>query len=73
MPYTHYNEHFSVKDLSDRLQFEVMQKYGINTRTTTANQVAQNIKANHYDFDVAVDVLRAMEEGRRLHKYGTKD
>ena len=29
MPYTHYNQYFSVKDLSDRLQYEVMQKYGI--------------------------------------------
>ena len=73
MPYTHYNQYFSVKDLSDRLQYEVMQKYGINTSTSSANQVARNIRSNQYTFSVGVDALRAMEENRRLHKYGTKD
>lgn len=72
MPYTHYNQYFSVKDLSDRLQYEVMQKYGINTRTSTANQVARNIKDNKFSFSVGVDALRAMEEARRLHKYGAE-
>lgn len=71
MPYTHYNYSDSVQDLSDRLQYEVMQKYGINTSTSSADQVAKNIKSNHYTFSVGVDALRAMEELRRRHKYGT--
>lgn len=70
MPYTHYNQYFTVKDLSDRLQYEVMQKYGINASTSSANQVAMNIRSNQYTFSVGVDALRAMEENRRLHKYG---
>ena len=65
MPYTHYNRYFSVKDLTDRLQFEVMQKYGINARTNAATQVAKNIKSGDYTFTVAVEALKAIEESRR--------
>lgn len=67
MPYTHYNRYFSVKDLADRLQFEAMQKYGINARTSSANQVARNIKAGDYNFSVGLEALKALEFAHRKH------
>ena len=67
MPYTHYNRYFSVKDLSDRLQFEVMQKYGMNARTSAANHVAQQIRAGAYSFTHGIESLKNLEEAHRNH------
>lgn len=67
MAYTHYNRYFSQKDLADRLQFEVMKKYGINARSSAANQVAANIRNGEYSFTVAVLALKALEHVHRDH------
>ena len=67
MPYTHYNKYFSVKDLSDRLQFEVMQKFGMNARTSAANVVAQRIKNGEYNFTHGIQALKNLEDAHRNH------
>jgi hypothetical protein len=67
MPYIHYNRYFSVKDLSDRLQFEVMQKYGLNARTSASNVVAQRIKNGDFTFTHGIQSLKHLEEAHRGH------
>lgn len=67
MSYTHYNRYFSVKDLSDRLQFEVMQKYGLNARTSASNHVAEQIRAGVYNFSHGIQALKNLEEAHRDH------
>lgn len=67
MPYTHYNKYFSVKDLSDRLQYEVMQKFGMNARTSAANHVAEQIRAGRYNFTHGIEALKNLEEAHRNH------
>ena len=67
MPYTHYNRYFSLKDLSDRLQYEVMQKFGLNARTSAANVVAQRIKNGDFSFTAGIESLKNLEQAHRNH------